>query len=137
MINNSIISHLQKERESTKGDDWFGMKAPEMTTEIKQELQIIQNRAKLDPKRFYKRSEQKTLPKFFEVGKVIASPIDYYNDRPAPGQRKTSTLVQELLADAELQKRIKRKRREAMAKKAEVGYRKANQKMKKLIKKKR
>lgn len=128
---------LQKERENTKGDKWFGMKKPEMTPEIKNELELISMRHKLDPKRFYKRSEQKTLPKFFEVGKVMASPLEYYNDRPDPGQKKTSTLVDELLADAEFQKRIKRKRKEAILKKKEMGFKKATKKMKQDKKKRR
>lgn len=113
------------------------MKAPEITPEIKNELELIHLRHKLDPKRFYKRSEQKTLPKFFEVGKVIASPLEYYNDRPASGQKKTSTLVEELLADADFQKRVKRKRKEAILKKKEIGFRKATKKMKQEKKKKR
>lgn len=43
------------------------MKAPEMTDELKNELQVIQMRSALDPKHFYKRSEMKSLPKYFEV----------------------------------------------------------------------
>ena len=43
------------------------MKAPEMTDELKNELQVIQLRSALDPKHFYKRSEMKSLPKYFEV----------------------------------------------------------------------
>ena len=59
--------NLQKEREKTKGANWFNMKAPEMTDELKNELQVIQLRSALDPKHFYKRSEMKSLPKYFEV----------------------------------------------------------------------
>lgn len=58
---------MQKEREKTKGANWFNMKAPEMTDELKNELQVIQLRSALDPKHFYKRSEMKSLPKYFEV----------------------------------------------------------------------
>jgi len=43
------------------------MKAPEITEELKNDLQILQMRSALDPKHFYKRSEMKTLPKYFEV----------------------------------------------------------------------
>jgi hypothetical protein len=59
--------NLQKEREATKGSKWFDMKAPEMSEELRNELEILQMRSELDPKRFYKRSEMKTLPKYFEV----------------------------------------------------------------------
>jgi hypothetical protein len=59
--------NLQKKREATKGSKWFDMKAPEMSEELRNELEILQMRSELDPKRFYKRSEMKTLPKYFEV----------------------------------------------------------------------
>jgi hypothetical protein len=60
-------SHFQKEREKTKGSNWFNMKAPEVTEELKNEIQILQMRSALDPKKFYKRNEMKTVPKYFEV----------------------------------------------------------------------
>ena len=47
------------------------MKAPEMTEELKNDLNILQMRSALDPKHFYKRSEMKALPKYFEVGYMI------------------------------------------------------------------
>jgi hypothetical protein len=43
------------------------MKAPELTEELKNDVEILQMRAALDPKRFYKRNEMKTIPKYFEV----------------------------------------------------------------------
>ena len=35
----------------TKGKNWFEMKAPEMTEELKNDLTVIQYRNVLDPKR--------------------------------------------------------------------------------------
>lgn len=43
------------------------MKAPEVTEEIKNDMQVMQMRSALDPKHFYKRNEMKTIPKYFEV----------------------------------------------------------------------
>jgi hypothetical protein len=43
------------------------MKKPEITPEIKRDLQIIKLRNVLDPKRFYKKDDSKGLPKYFEV----------------------------------------------------------------------
>lgn len=47
------------------------MKAPEMTEELKNDMSILQMRSALDPKHFYKRSEMKTLPKYFEVSSLL------------------------------------------------------------------
>jgi Fcf2 pre-rRNA processing len=41
--------------------------ATEVTEEVKNDLEILKMRSALDPKHFYKRSEKKGLPKFFQV----------------------------------------------------------------------
>ena len=66
-IYKNLQFYLQKEREKTKGANWFNMKAPEVTEELKNDIQILQMRSVLDPKKFYKRNEMKTVPKYFEV----------------------------------------------------------------------
>lgn len=43
------------------------MKAPEVTEELKNDIQVVQMRSALDPKHFYKRNEMKAIPKYFEV----------------------------------------------------------------------
>ncbi len=55
------------EREKTKGDGWFGMPATEMTEEVKRDLEVLQMRGALDPKRFYKKNDMSVLPKYFQV----------------------------------------------------------------------
>lgn len=98
----------KKEKQMTKGKGWFDMKAPEMTDEAKNDLTVLQMRRALDPKRFYKSNDIKALPKFFQFGKVIESPVDFYHSRIPKKQRK-STMVDELLADAEFRTYNKRK----------------------------
>lgn len=66
-----FFSFPQKERAKTKGGNWFNLGAPELTEETKNELELIRMRSALDPKRFYKRSEMKTLPKYFQVSVVL------------------------------------------------------------------
>lgn len=108
------------------------MKAPEMTDELKNELQVLQMRSSLDPKHFYKRNEMKTLPKYFEMGKVVESPIEYHttkNDR-----KRNRTMVDELLQDEEFQKYNKKKYQETEEVQSSKGYRKAMKKMNKLKK---
>ncbi|NWI04115.1 TDIF2 protein, partial [Tichodroma muraria] len=54
------------EREKTTGDGWFGMKAPEITGELKNDLKVLKMRASLDPKHFYKKNDRDGLPKYFQ-----------------------------------------------------------------------
>ncbi|XP_076286187.1 deoxynucleotidyltransferase terminal-interacting protein 2 [Lasioglossum baleicum] len=111
----------RKEREKTKGKDWFNMRAPEMTPEIKHDLEVLQMRSVLDPKHFYKKNDLKVLPKYFQIGKVLDSPVDYYSSRLTKKERK-QTIVDELMADAEFAKYNKRKYKEIIDEKKKLHY---------------
>lgn len=124
----------REERAKTKGKKWFGMPATEITEEVKRDLEILQMRSILDPKHFYKKNDTKVLPKYFQVGKVMDSPLDFYNNRLTKKERK-KTLVDELLADAEFQKYNKRKYKEIIEEKQKTHY-KAWRQAKRLKKKK-
>jgi hypothetical protein len=58
---------FKKESELTKGKKWYGLPATEITEEVKRDLEIVQMRSVLDPKRFYKKNDMKVLPKYFQV----------------------------------------------------------------------
>ncbi|XP_067157015.1 deoxynucleotidyltransferase terminal-interacting protein 2 isoform X3 [Apteryx mantelli] len=118
------------EREKTTGDGWFGMKAPEITSELKNDLKVLKMRASLDPKHFYKKNDREGLPKYFQVGTVVDSPIDFYHSRIPKKQRKR-TIVEELLADSEFRRYNKRKYQEIMSEKAAFAAGKKNRKKKK------
>merc|ERR1719309_303993 len=98
----------REEREKTKGAGWFDMPALEMTEERKRDLELLQMRGAIDPKRFYKKSDNRGLPKYFQIGTVVDSPFDFYSDR-IPTKARKRTMVDELLADAEFKKYNKRK----------------------------
>ncbi|KAG8199416.1 hypothetical protein JTE90_000284 [Oedothorax gibbosus] len=110
----TLLSKMQrrkaglKERDKTKGYDWYGMSAPEMTEEKKNDLLVVQMRKALDPKHFYKRSATKIAPKYFQVGTFVDNPADFYSSRLPKKQRK-QTMVDELLADAEFRQYQKKK----------------------------
>ncbi|PIA15459.1 Fcf2-domain-containing protein [Coemansia reversa NRRL 1564] len=97
-----------KQREKTAGKNWFGIKAPTMTPEIKNDLRVLQLRNVLDPKRFYKKSSSKELPKYFEIGTIIEGPTEFYSSRLTKKQRQNN-LVDELLADKQSRDYFKRK----------------------------
>lgn len=130
-----FLNSFQKDRSNDKGKSWYNLPATEMTDEVKNDLEIIQMRSVLDPQHFYKKNDLRVLPKYFHVGKVLPSPLDYYNERDTR-KTKRKTLVDELMEDAQFQRFNKRKYTEILEEKKKSGYHKANKKMKKLKKNK-
>ncbi|KAJ1961321.1 rrna-processing protein fcf2 [Dipsacomyces acuminosporus] len=98
-----------EERASTAGKNWFGMKAPVLTQEIKNDLRVLQLRNVLDPKRFYKKNSGNTkVPKYFEMGTIIEGATEFYSGRLTKKERRNN-LVDELLADKQARDYFKRK----------------------------
>ncbi|CAG8600705.1 7217_t:CDS:2, partial [Ambispora leptoticha] len=95
-------------REATTGPGWFDMPKPELTPELKRDLQVVRLRNVLDPKHFYKKEDSKQLPKYFQVGTIIEGPTEFYSSRLPRKQRK-QTIVEELMADEEARSYYKRK----------------------------
>ncbi|RCN35750.1 Fcf2 pre-rRNA processing [Ancylostoma caninum] len=111
------------EREKTKGRDWFDLPATELTEEAKADLELLQMRSAIDPLAFYRRNDRAVLPKYFQVGRVVDAPEDYYSSRMTKKERK-KTMLDELLYDQQftqsrrekfnaIQEREKKKRRGA------------------------
>ncbi|XP_037682535.1 deoxynucleotidyltransferase terminal-interacting protein 2 [Choloepus didactylus] len=107
----------RKERQKTAGDGWFGMKAPELTDQLKNDLKALKMRASMDPKRFYKKNDRDGFPKYFQIGTIVDNPADFYHSRIPKKQRKR-TIVEELLADSKFRRYNRRKYSEIMAEKA-------------------
>ena len=95
------------ERAKTSGEGWFNMKAPEMTDEVRQNLEVLQMRGAIDKNRVYKKNDMRTLPKYFAMGTVVEHATDFYSSRIPKKQRK-KTLVEELMADVEAKKQLKK-----------------------------
>ncbi|KAJ2743744.1 rrna-processing protein fcf2 [Coemansia sp. BCRC 34301] len=120
-VKRSTRSEIAKDKELTAGKKWFGMKAPVLTPELKNDLRVLQLRNVLDPKRFYKKdASAKKIPKYFEVGTIIEGPTEFYSSRLTKKERKT-TLVDELLADKQARDYFKRKVNEIHAHNASGG----------------
>ncbi|XP_069006521.1 deoxynucleotidyltransferase terminal-interacting protein 2 [Embiotoca jacksoni] len=122
------------EREKSTGDGWFNMKAPEMSQELKGDLQVLKMRGSMDPKRFYKKNDREGFPKYFQVGTVVDSAVDFYHSRVPKKQRKR-TMVEELLADAEFRHNNKKRYQQIVTEKAAQGAGKRNKKKNKFRKK--
>ncbi|KAK6044219.1 Fcf2 pre-rRNA processing [Cooperia oncophora] len=96
------MKRLRKlEREKTKGRDWFDLPATELTEEAKADLELLQMRAAIDPLAFYLRNDRNVLPKYFQVGRVVDAPQDFYSSRMTKKERKR-TMLDELLNDQRL-----------------------------------
>ncbi|KAG5359556.1 Deoxynucleotidyltransferase terminal-interacting protein 2 [Yarrowia sp. C11] len=125
----------KKAKDNTAGDKWFGMKAPDMTPELKMDMELLKMRNVLDPKRFYKKSDSKKDPKFFEMGTIVEGNTEFFSARLTKKERK-QTFAQELLGDEDSQKYFKRKYAEIGDSK-DVGRKKHFQNLKDLRKKRR
>ena len=53
--------------ERSAGGGWYGMQAPQMTTELQNDLKLLRMRNALDPSQHYKASDWKKLPRYFQV----------------------------------------------------------------------
>lgn len=98
----------RRKRDATAGAKWFDMPVKELDIEDKLTLDAIRLRDTLDPSRFYKKKSTEKISKHFHIGTVIEHPIDYYSSRATRKERK-QTLIDELIADAEFKKNVKRR----------------------------
>ncbi|KAG8003666.1 Deoxynucleotidyltransferase terminal-interacting protein 2 [Nibea albiflora] len=122
------------EREKSTGDAWFNMKAPELSQELKGDLQVLKMRGSMDPKRFYKKNDRDGFPKYFQIGTVVDNPVDFYHSR-IPKKDRKRTMVEELLADAEFRQNNKKKYQHIVTEKAAQGAGRRNKKKHKFHKK--
>lgn len=105
---------LQKQNKKkaipSAGKQWFDMKAPtNLSTEDKQDLAFIQVRAFADPKHHWKKGVDSSAPKFFELGTLAPSPVDFYTDGRSKAKLSKKHFVDHLLEDQEQKKYAKRK----------------------------
>ena len=105
-------SSLYSERVREEHREFFTMRTPTMTPEIKRDLQVIQLRKFANPKRFYKGDDFKELPATFQIGVVQDGPFDKQatgsSRGPGSAKRKAATLAEEILTDPSVQKYTKK-----------------------------
>lgn len=78
------------------GDGWFGMKSTPLTEDVKRDIALVRNRNYLDPKRFYKSSDQPS--KVLQIGTVVEGFGEFYTSRLTKKQRRTN-ITEEIMAD--------------------------------------
>ncbi|KAF7837638.1 DNA binding protein [Senna tora] len=113
---------LKKQVKDTAGKNWFDMPAQTITPELQKDLKLLKLRGAIDPKRHYKKgdSKSKSLPKYFQVGTVVASAEEFFSGRLTKKERK-ATLADELLSDNNFSAYRKRKVQEIEEKNRPAG----------------
>jgi hypothetical protein len=95
-----------------RDQDWHEIPVAKMTPELKRDLVLIENRAHLDPKRFYKSAgtgrKRGELPQRVHVGVVVEAPHEYLSGRLTKKQRKKS-FADEVFADSHIVENTKRR----------------------------
>lgn len=94
--------------ESSAGAKWFDLPTKELEVEDKLTLDALRLRETLNPGKFYKKKATEKVSKHFQIGTIIEHPIDFYSSRATRKERK-QTLVDELIADAEFKKNVKKR----------------------------
>ena len=87
------------------------MPRTDLTPELKRDLQLLQMRSVLDPKRHYKKdnsSKKFVAPDFAQTGTVVQGSTEYFSGR-IPKKERKGTFVQEVLGKAQDMDRFKRK----------------------------
>ena len=109
----------------TTGKAWGEMAKVELTEEVKADLRAIKLRNQIYKDRFYKNSEMKKLPEYFQIGTVADDPRTegYYGDRLSKKQRK-GTIAEQFLADDEAQGFSKKKYETLNQKRRRMGEKK-------------
>jgi hypothetical protein len=98
-----LIKKRQKVKEETAGPNWFNMKAPEMTPELKQEVSALMLRRYVDPKHFYKKNDIEKPPKYFQIGTILDNPLEPRSQRVPKSHRAASLAEQMMGEDASIQ----------------------------------
>ncbi|KAI7852652.1 Fcf2 pre-rRNA processing-domain-containing protein [Circinella umbellata] len=119
----------KEEREMTAGKGWFDMGRPDMTPELKRDLQLLKMRHVIDRKRHYKKMGKETA-KYFQVGTVIEGATEFHSSRINRKDRK-QTIVDELMANEQARDYYKRKYTEGQSR-GNNGRKKAKRQTKRL-----
>lgn len=93
-------------------EDWWKIPEAKMTPELRRDLVLLENRAHLDPKRFYKSSgtgrKRGQLPTRVQTGVVVAAAHEYLSGRLTNRERKKS-FADEIFSDSRLMDNTRRR----------------------------
>ena len=100
------------------------MKAPELTTELKQELKAVQLGKLSEPFQFHKKNDRKGYAKFFQIGVIQDNILDGKANRLKKSEVKNR--IAEQLLDYDLEKNFTlRKFNEYQEQRKKIGLKKS------------
>jgi hypothetical protein len=88
--------------------DWYNLPKTDLTPELKRDLQLLNMRSVLDPKRMYKKQGKFKVPEYSQVGVIVEGPTEFYSARLQKSERK-KTFVEDALAGEAQNGRFKKK----------------------------
>ena len=102
-LNENFLEKKRKREENkrTTGPKWFNMRAPELTTELKQELKAVQLGKLSEPFQFHKKNDRKGYAKFFQIGTIQDNILDGKANRLKKSEIKNRIAEQLLDFDVE------------------------------------
>jgi len=80
----------------TAGAGWFNLQPLEMDSKLQSDINMVQMRNYMDPKRFYKNPDK--ITNVLHIGTVIEGPSEYKSSRLTNRERK-QTIVDEVLSN--------------------------------------
>ncbi|KAI0911447.1 Fcf2 pre-rRNA processing-domain-containing protein [Ustulina deusta] len=107
-------SRKEMSHKADAGPQWFNLPATDLTPELRRDLQLLNMRDVLDPKRHYKKDTTRAIPEFSQIGTVIPGPTDYFSGRMTKKERKR-TLLEHVLETEDTTRRFKSKYGEIQA----------------------
>ena len=125
-LNENYLEKKRKREENkrTTGPKWFKMKAPELTTELKQELKAVQLGKLSEPFQFHKKNDRKGYAKFFQIGTIQDNILDGKANRLKKSEIKNS--IAEQLLDFDLEQNYTlRKFNEYQEQRKKIGIKKS------------
>ena len=125
-LNENFLEKKRKREENkrTTGPKWFNMKAPELTTELKQELKAVQLGKLSEPFQFHKKNDRKGYAKFFQIGTIQDNILDGKANRLKKSEIKNN--IAEQLLDFDLEQNFTlRKFNEYQEQRKKIGIKKS------------
>ena len=114
----------REENKNSTGPKWFNMKAPELTTELKQELKAVQLGRLSEPYQFHKKNDRKGYAKFFQIGTIQDNILDGKANRLKKSEIKNR--IAEQLLDFDLEQNFTlRKFNEYQEQRKKIGIKKS------------
>lgn len=104
-----------KKAKEERLEKWFGLRKREHTPEVVKELMAIKLRGAADPKRFYKASDGKELPKYFTFATEVGGGMAAAGEKSTHGEVKAHSgrsLLSNLMADDKVQEYTRKRHRE-------------------------